>query len=67
MNQLPMLLRLGVALAIGLMLGLERGWEFRELATAQRTAGLRTFCALSARSACSAASSPNSPAITGRC
>jgi uncharacterized membrane protein (DUF4010 family) len=46
MNQLPMLTRLGVALAIGLMLGLERGWELRELHTAQRTAGLRTFGAI---------------------
>jgi uncharacterized membrane protein (DUF4010 family) len=46
LNQLPLLLRLGVALAIGLMLGLERGWEFRELHTAQRTAGLRTFGAI---------------------
>lgn len=45
-NQLPLLMRLGVALAIGLMLGLERGWEFRELHTAQRTAGLRTFGAI---------------------
>ena len=41
-----MLTRLGVALAIGLMLGLERGWELRELHTAQRTAGLRTFGAI---------------------
>lgn len=41
-----MLMRLGVALAIGLMLGLERGWERRELHTAQRTAGLRTFGAI---------------------
>jgi len=46
LNQLPLLMRLGVALAIGLMLGLERGWEFRELHTAQRTAGLRTFGAI---------------------
>jgi uncharacterized membrane protein (DUF4010 family) len=46
LNQLPMLMRLGVALAIGLMLGLERGWEFRELHTEQRTAGLRTFGAI---------------------
>jgi uncharacterized membrane protein (DUF4010 family) len=45
-DQLPVLMRLGVALAIGLMTGLERGWEGRELATAQRTAGLRTFAAI---------------------
>ncbi len=36
-------MRLAVALAIGLLIGLERGWEGRELHTAQRTAGLRTF------------------------
>ena len=46
LNQLQPLLRLGVALAIGLMLGLERGWESRELHTEQRTAGLRTFGAI---------------------
>lgn len=34
---------LGVALAIGLMIGLERGWERRELAEGQRAAGVRTF------------------------
>ena len=36
-------MRLAVALGIGLLIGLERGWEGRELHTAQRTAGLRTF------------------------
>lgn len=41
-----MLLRLAVALAIGLLLGLERGWEGRDLHTAQRTAGVRTFAAV---------------------
>ncbi len=41
-----MLLRLAVALAIGLLLGLERGWEGRDLHTAQRTAGVRTFAAI---------------------
>jgi uncharacterized membrane protein (DUF4010 family) len=34
---------LGVALAIGLMIGLERGWERRELAEGQRAGGVRTF------------------------
>ncbi len=41
-----MLLRLAAALAIGLLLGLERGWEERDLHTAQRTAGVRTFAAI---------------------
>ncbi len=35
--------RLGVALAIGLLIGLERGWERREQAEGSRSAGLRTF------------------------
>ncbi len=35
--------RLGVALAIGLLVGLERGWRAREEAEGSRTAGLRTF------------------------
>jgi uncharacterized membrane protein (DUF4010 family) len=35
--------RLGVALALGLLIGLERGWEQRELAEGQRFAGFRTF------------------------
>ena len=35
--------RLGVALAIGLLVGLERGWREREEPPGGRTAGLRTF------------------------
>lgn len=35
--------RLGVALAIGLLVGLERGWRDREAPAGGRTAGLRTF------------------------
>lgn len=35
--------RLGVALAIGLLVGLERGWRAREEPAGSRTAGLRTF------------------------
>ncbi|MDZ4392615.1 MgtC/SapB family protein [Cypionkella sp.] len=35
--------RLGVALAIGLLVGLERGWREREQPAGSRTAGLRTF------------------------
>ncbi len=35
--------RLGVALAIGLLVGLERGWREREGPAGSRTAGLRTF------------------------
>ncbi|MEK1944712.1 MAG: MgtC/SapB family protein [Ensifer adhaerens] len=35
--------RLGVALAIGLLVGCERGWQDRDLPSGGRTAGIRTF------------------------
>ena len=35
--------RLGVALAIGLLVGMERGWRERDQPDGSRTAGLRTF------------------------
>jgi uncharacterized membrane protein (DUF4010 family) len=35
--------RLGLALAIGLLIGLERGWREREAAEGSRVAGIRTF------------------------
>lgn len=35
--------RLGLALAIGLLVGVERGWQAREIAEGGRTAGIRTF------------------------
>ncbi|MBU8537080.1 MgtC/SapB family protein [Falsiroseomonas tokyonensis] len=37
-----LILRLGVALAIGLLVGLERGWRERAEADGRRTAGIRT-------------------------
>jgi uncharacterized membrane protein (DUF4010 family) len=37
------LVRLAVALAIGLLIGLERGWEQRDLPEGGRIAGFRTF------------------------
>ncbi len=35
--------RLGVALALGLLIGIERGWHERSAAEGQRVAGVRTF------------------------
>ena len=35
--------RLGVALALGLLIGIERGWHGRGMAEGQRVAGVRTF------------------------
>lgn len=43
MDQEELFRRLAVALAIGLLIGLERGWQTREEADHQRAAGLRTF------------------------
>lgn len=43
MEQEELFRRLAVALAIGLLIGLERGWQTREETDHQRTAGLRTF------------------------
>lgn len=43
MTDLDIFMRLGLALAIGLMLGLERGWHGRKEAEGGRLAGLRTF------------------------
>lgn len=39
----PLIARLGLALAIGLLVGLERGWREREAPDRSRTAGIRTF------------------------
>lgn len=43
MNEVELFRRLGVALAIGLLIGLQRGWQTRENSDRERTAGLRTF------------------------
>lgn len=43
MEQEELFRRLAVALAIGLLVGLERGWQTREDPDHQRAAGLRTF------------------------
>lgn len=43
MEEIELFRRLGLALAIGLLFGLERGWHARDEAEGKRTAGLRTF------------------------
>ena len=43
MDQEELFRRLVVALSIGLLIGLERGWQTRQESDHQRTAGLRTF------------------------
>jgi uncharacterized membrane protein (DUF4010 family) len=43
MSENDLLLRLGMALAVGLLIGTERGWHQRDVAEGHRVAGLRTF------------------------
>jgi uncharacterized membrane protein (DUF4010 family) len=43
MNVADLFARFAVALGIGLLIGLERGWRSREEGPGQRTAGIRTF------------------------
>ena len=39
----PLIAKLGLALAIGLLVGLERGWRERDAPDRSRTAGIRTY------------------------
>lgn len=39
----PQILRFGLSLAIGLLIGIERGWHERDLPEGMRVAGIRTF------------------------
>jgi len=43
MSEVEIFRRLAVALAIGLLIGLERGWQTRDDSDRERTAGLRTY------------------------
>ncbi len=43
METIELFQRLGVALAIGFLIGLERGWKARQEPEGGRAAGLRTF------------------------
>jgi uncharacterized membrane protein (DUF4010 family) len=43
MNEIDQLIRLGVALSTGLLVGVERGWRERDTEEGGRVAGVRTF------------------------
>lgn len=61
MSELELFKRLAVALAIGLLVGLERGWQAREEADGERTAGVRTFALVGLLGGVASAVSPASP------
>jgi uncharacterized membrane protein (DUF4010 family) len=46
MDQIELFERLGLALAIGLLMGAERGWQARDVPVGGRVAGIRTFALL---------------------
>lgn len=58
MDTLDLFQRLGLALAIGLLIGLERGWREREENDGSRTAGVRTFTLIGFLGGVSAALTP---------
>lgn len=43
MNENDLFFRVAVALAAGLLIGMERGWQDRDAASGRRVAGIRTF------------------------
>jgi uncharacterized membrane protein (DUF4010 family) len=43
LDQVELLTRIGIALAIGFLIGVERGWRERDQEEGERAAGLRTF------------------------
>ncbi len=43
MDEVEILTRMGVALGISVLIGLERGWSERDLHEGSRVAGIRTF------------------------
>lgn len=48
MSELELFQRAGLAIAIGLLIGIERGWQEREAKSGGRVAGIRTFALIGA-------------------
>lgn len=66
MPEIDLFSRLAVALAIGLMVGIERGWKSRDAEQDGRAAGLRTFGLSSLTGGiCGVLTEPLGPAIVG--
>ncbi len=43
MNTVDVMIRIAIATAIGLLIGIERGWKLRDAGDGQRVAGIRTY------------------------
>jgi uncharacterized membrane protein (DUF4010 family) len=68
MTEIELLQRMGLAIAIGLLIGVERGWQEREAHDGARVAGIRTFTLISMLGALSGlAGGTEAPAILGYC
>lgn len=68
MNEIQLLQRAGVAIAIGLLIGIERGWQEREAKDGSRAAGIRTFTLIGALGGlCGLLSSLTAPSLLGYC
>ncbi len=65
MPELDLFKRLAVALAIGLLVGLERGWQSREEADGERTAGVRTYALAGLLGGVAGVLSPDAPVALG--
>src|SRR5258705_11178395 len=48
MSEIELLQRAGLAVAIGLLIGIERGWQTRQAKDGSRVAGVRTFTLIGA-------------------
>jgi uncharacterized membrane protein (DUF4010 family) len=66
MTDISILQRAGLAVAIGLLIGIERGWQEREAQDGARVAGIRTFTLISFLGAISALiAGPDRPLLMG--
>ena len=66
MTDIAMLQRAGLAVAIGLLIGIERGWQEREAQDGARVAGIRTFTLISLLGAiCALIAGADQPLLMG--
>src|SRR5476651_2454704 len=68
MSEVEILQRAGLAVGIGLLIGIERGWQERQARDGERVAGIRTFTLIGALGGlCGLLSEVSAPVILGFC